>query len=120
MVAGPAWRGGDWLVAEEIGGRLRPDQVGDLFRRIADNMELPPLTIRQLRQSHATALLAAGVPTKVVQERLGHLVDRHDDERLLGGSARNAAGRGGVTGGDHRRIVGKIVGAGSDLDDVPD
>ncbi len=30
------------------------------------------ITIRQLRHSHATALLTAGVSPKVVQERLGH------------------------------------------------
>jgi integrase len=46
--------------------------VGDRFRRIADAAQLPALTIRQLRHSHATALLAAGMPPKVVQERLGH------------------------------------------------
>ena len=72
LIAGPAWGSGDWLVTDEIGGCLRPDYVGDLFRRIADRAGLPALTIRELRHSHATALLAAGVPPKVVQERLGH------------------------------------------------
>jgi integrase len=33
---------------------------------------LPPLPFHGLRHSHATALLRAGVPAKVVQERLGH------------------------------------------------
>ena len=33
---------------------------------------LRTITIRQLRHSHATALLAAGESPKVVQERLGH------------------------------------------------
>lgn len=72
LIAGEAWETGDWIVADEIGRVLRPDHVADLFRRIADTAGLPPLTIRQLRHSHATALLAAGVPPKVVQERLGH------------------------------------------------
>lgn len=30
------------------------------------------MTIKGLRHTHATILLQAGVPTKVVQERLGH------------------------------------------------
>lgn len=33
---------------------------------------LPPITIKGLRHTHATILLEAGVPAKVVQERLGH------------------------------------------------
>lgn len=33
---------------------------------------LPHMTIKGLRHTHATILLQAGVPTKVVQERLGH------------------------------------------------
>ena len=73
LIAGEAWETGDRIVADEIGRVLRPDHVADLFRRIADTVGLPPLTIRQKpRHSHATALLAAGVPPKVVQERLGH------------------------------------------------
>ena len=33
---------------------------------------LRPIAMRQLRHSHATALLAAGEHPKIVQERLGH------------------------------------------------
>ncbi len=46
-------------------------RVGDGCRRLADT-DLPSMTMRQPRHSHATALVRAGVHPKVVQERLGH------------------------------------------------
>ncbi|MFB3049289.1 MAG: tyrosine-type recombinase/integrase, partial [Acidimicrobiia bacterium] len=58
--------------ADELGQVLRPDRVGKLFVRLAESAKLRRITIRQLRHSHATALLAAGESPKVVQERLGH------------------------------------------------
>ncbi len=72
LLAGPAWDSGEWVVADEIGAVLRPDHVGRLFNRISAGAGLRRITIRQLRHSHATALLTAGVSPKVVQERLGH------------------------------------------------
>lgn len=33
---------------------------------------LPPIRLRDVRHSYATAALRAGVPVKVVSERLGH------------------------------------------------
>ncbi|MFZ1210541.1 MAG: tyrosine-type recombinase/integrase, partial [Pseudolabrys sp.] len=40
-----------------------------LVRRVKD---LPKVRFHDLRHSHATQLLAAGVHPKIVQERLGH------------------------------------------------
>jgi integrase len=60
------------VVADELGTPLRPDHLGKRFQAVAAAADLPSITIRQLRHSHATALLAAGVAPKVVQERLGH------------------------------------------------
>ncbi len=70
--AGSAWTPGEWVVADELGTPLRPDHLGKRFQALAAAADLPSITIRQLRHSHATALLAAGVAPKVVQERLGH------------------------------------------------
>ena len=70
--AGTAWVDEDWVVADELGLVLRPDRVGKLFDRLASAAGMRPITIRQLRHSHATALLAAGESPKIVQERLGH------------------------------------------------
>lgn len=57
---------------DELGAMLRPDYVAGLFAQLVDSAGLKAITIRQLRHTHATTLLAAGVPPKVVQERLGH------------------------------------------------
>jgi integrase len=46
--------------------------VGKRFRKLIAGSNLPTITMRELRHSHATALLKAGVHPKVVQERLGH------------------------------------------------
>lgn len=61
------------------GDHLRPDYITIAFQKSleqcnatrADN-PLPHLTPHGLRHTHASHLLAAGVPGKVVQERLGH------------------------------------------------
>lgn len=42
------------------------------FARVATRAGLPSLTLHGLRHSYATAGLAAGVPVKVMSERLGH------------------------------------------------
>ncbi|MCW2881182.1 MAG: Integrase [Sphaerisporangium sp.] len=38
----------------------------------AGGVELPEVRLHDLRHTHATLLLAKGVPVKVVSERLGH------------------------------------------------
>jgi integrase len=45
---------------------------GDLVRRNAPAVGVPVIRFHDLRHSHATALLAAGVRPDVVTERLGH------------------------------------------------
>lgn len=46
--------------------------MGKRFAKLCASLDLRRITMRQLRHSHATALLAAGTNPKVVQERLGH------------------------------------------------
>jgi integrase len=65
IIAGLVFRnraGGLWDLA-----KLRK-----LWRKACRNAGVPELHIYSARHSHATALLAAGVPLKVVSERLGH------------------------------------------------
>ena len=71
--AGAAWGGGNgWIFTNEIGEPIYPEYVGKRFAKLCAGLDLPKITMRQLRHSHATALLAAGTNPKIVQERLGH------------------------------------------------
>ena len=54
------------------GAPIHPDLITDWFRRLARAAGLPPIRLHDVRHSYATAALAAGVPAKVVSERLGH------------------------------------------------
>lgn len=72
MRAASAWADEEWVFTNEIGEPLRPDTITRQFVNRAKALGLPPTDIKGLRHAHATALLAAGVHPKVVQERLGH------------------------------------------------
>jgi integrase len=65
---------GDTLVcARADGDPLRPRSLTHEFTRLMRRMkDLPAVRFHDLRHSHATALLLAGVHPKVAQERLGH------------------------------------------------
>jgi integrase len=54
------------------GSPIHPDLITDWFRRLARGAALPPIRLHDVRHSYATAALAAGIPAKVVSERLGH------------------------------------------------
>jgi integrase len=49
-----------------------PDYLGRRFSEVSTRLGLRHIAMKQLRHSHATALLVAGEHPKVVQERLGH------------------------------------------------
>jgi integrase len=72
LLASEAWHGGEWVFTDQLGKPVNPEWVGKRFRSLVAESGLPVITMRQLRHSHATALLRAGVHPKVVQERLGH------------------------------------------------
>lgn len=54
------------------GAVLQPTRISALFSRSVRQAALPRLSLHGLRHTHASLLLQAGVPAKVVQERLGH------------------------------------------------
>lgn len=54
------------------GNWLHPDLFSQTFDRAVARSRLPVITLHDLRHTHATLLLKAGVPVKVVSERLGH------------------------------------------------
>jgi integrase len=64
----------DYVFCREDGSHLNPDSFSQAFDRAGARLQpkLPRLPIQGLRHTHATILLKAGVPVKVVSERLGH------------------------------------------------
>jgi len=62
----------DWICARADGKHHIPRHLTRAFERIARRLGINQLTLHGLRHSHATTLIAAGVPVKTVSERLGH------------------------------------------------
>jgi integrase len=60
------------LVVGDDGQPINPQSISQGFDRAVAKTELPKLSLHGLRHTHATLLLKAGVPLKVVSERLGH------------------------------------------------
>ncbi len=56
-----------------FGEPLRPHSVGQAFNRLVETCDdLPRIRLHDLRHTHASHLLAAGVNARIVSERLGH------------------------------------------------
>src|SRR5262249_21754526 len=56
----------------EDGEPIQPRSLSRAFRKFMRRHKLPRIRLHDLRHSHATHLLAAGVHPKIAQERLGH------------------------------------------------
>ena len=54
------------------GAAFHPERFSDWFRQHLRAAGLPRIRLHDVRHSYATAALAAGIPAKVVSERLGH------------------------------------------------
>ncbi len=72
VAMGAGYEDGDLVFAEEDGSLLHPDRFTRRFARIMKAANLPPIRLHDLRHTHATLALAAGVHPKIVSERLGH------------------------------------------------
>ena len=55
-----------------MGRRGHPDWVSREFRLVLATTDLPRIRLNDLRHTHATLSLKAGIHPKVVSERLGH------------------------------------------------
>jgi integrase len=62
----------DRVFTNEIGDTVRPDSIGQAFGRLVESAGVPKIRLHDLRHTHASHLLMAGVNVKVVSERLGH------------------------------------------------
>jgi integrase len=60
------------VFTQENGGALDPESVSRHFRQAVKKAMLPQIRLHDLRHTHATFALQAGVHPKVVSERPGH------------------------------------------------
>lgn len=62
----------DLVVAKENGEPLHPHSFSQAFGRLVRQAGLRRIRLHDLRHTHATIAVRAGVPVKVISERLGH------------------------------------------------
>lgn len=72
LALGGAWPDHGLVFTDADGLAPHPDTVSGVFDRVVARTPVPRITLHGLRHTHATILLAAGTPVKVVSERLGH------------------------------------------------
>lgn len=72
LMVGVTATASDRVFTNEVGDPLRPASVGQAFRRLVEVADVPAIRLHDLRHTHASHLLMAGVNVKVVSERLGH------------------------------------------------
>ena len=64
--------GEDLVFAKPEGSSIHPHSFSQILDRKVAQLDVPKISLHDLRHTHATLLLKAGVPVKVVSERLGH------------------------------------------------
>lgn len=69
---GPAYQDQGLIFANDLGGPIHPDSFSTMIRRLAAKAGLEGVNCKSLRHTHASQLGEAGVPLKVISERLGH------------------------------------------------
>jgi len=72
MSWGQAYRDSGLVVTREDGTLVHPDRFTQMFDKHVKDAGLPRIRLHDLRHTHATLALGAGVHPKVVSERLGH------------------------------------------------
>ena len=71
LEAGPAWQNTEFVFTKPDGRQLDPLKVTHEFSKIAKK-SFDGLRLHDLRHTHASLMLQAGVHPKIVSERLGH------------------------------------------------
>lgn len=72
LAFGPGYQDADLVFARADGSPEDPDGISGAFDRLGRLAVLPRIRFHDLRHTHATLALSAGIHPKVVQERLGH------------------------------------------------
>ena len=68
----PWFRDLGFVVCKEDGSPYHPDSLTQTWERFTKSKNLPHIKLHGMRHTNATAMIAAGVNPKVVQQRLGH------------------------------------------------
>jgi integrase len=71
LALGEAWQAGDLICPGDLGEPWRPALFSGAYRAFCHRLGVH-VRFHDLRHSHASQLIRAGAPAKVVQERLGH------------------------------------------------
>jgi len=72
LAIGPRWQDSGLVFTWPDGRPIHPHRFSKWFEQHTRAASLPKIRLHDVRHSYATAALAAGVPAKVVSERLGH------------------------------------------------
>lgn len=72
LAVGADYHDGDLVVCEPDGTPVHPKTISYRFAKAARAAGLPKIRLHDLRHTHATLALEAGVHPRIVQERLGH------------------------------------------------
>lgn len=72
MAWGPAWVDSGYVFTWEDGEPIHPDRISKVFDDLVADTDLERIRLHDLRHTHATLMLADGVPIKTVSQRLGH------------------------------------------------
>ena len=67
-----AWEDCGLVFTRENGAAIHPDAFSARWGKVRDTSGLPSIRFHDLRHTHASLALQAGVPAKVVSERMGH------------------------------------------------
>ena len=88
------WEDSGYVFTWEDGSALNPSTLTRAFRWIVDRSDLPRIRLHDLRHTHASIAVKAGVPIGVVSERLGHASPEftlHRYSHVMPGMQREAA-----------------------------
>jgi integrase len=69
---GAGWADSGLVFTRSDGAPLHPEWLSDAFEWRVGRARLPRIRFHDLRHTHASLGLAAGIPVKVMSERLGH------------------------------------------------
>ena len=72
LAFGPDYKESELVFRREDGSPVIPHLFTLAFKKAVKDAKLPPIRLHDLRHTHVALLAKAGVPAKVIQERVGH------------------------------------------------